>query len=81
MRVWFNNCPYDRFALHDPVAVLLAFEPETANWVKSGVRVLRGGESEGITVLSQNDPVCNVAIGIDNPEDAAQRIFSLIFNV
>lgn len=79
MQTWFANCPYERFALHDPIATLLAFEAENAEWITSGVRILRDEAFEGITELARENPPCQIATMIDDPDDVANRIFSLIF--
>jgi inosine-uridine nucleoside N-ribohydrolase len=81
MLSWFANCPYDRFALHDLIAVWLAFNPDTANWIKSGVRVLRGGASEGMTMLTSENPACYVASDIYESERLADHIFNALFTV
>lgn len=81
MHSWFANCQYDRFALHDVVAVWLAFNPDLANWIKSGVRVLRGGASEGMTELTSENPACHVASDIYEPERLADHIFNVMFTV
>lgn len=81
MLSWFANCPYDRFALHDVVAVWLAFNPNSANWIESGVKVLRGDVSEGVTELSSDSPACYVANDIYEPERLADHIFNVMFTV
>ena len=79
MQTWFENCPYERFALHDPVAALLALEPDLASWTESGIRVRRDGNSDGITELSQDNPICSIATSLRDPSKVADHIFSLVF--
>ena len=74
---WFENYDHDKekdFNLHDPLAVYLAFYPESIGWITSGVEVITEGKQRGRTVLSKDNPVCNVALYIDEPKTISEKI-------
>ena len=80
---WFENYDHDKekdFNLHDPLAVYLAFYPESIGWITSGVEVITEGKQRGRTVLSKDNPVCNVALYIDEPKTISEKIFKTLFN-
>ena len=80
---WFDN-PRDSsngdFVLYDPLAVYLAFAPEAARWVNTGVEVIGTREERGRTVFSDTNPPCLVAIEVLEPKKVSAQIFSLLFN-
>jgi purine nucleosidase len=82
LTAWFKNYKYaeeKQFVLYDPLAVYLAFAPEAAEWVRSGVDVVCGGKQRGRTVLSKVNPTCEIAMDIKQPQEVSKRIFDLIF--
>lgn len=68
----------ENFDLHDPLAVYAAFFPNKLVWEKTGIEVVREGKERGQTVRSKENPPCNVALGLDNPEKIARHILELI---
>lgn len=81
---WFDKYNHEReksFNLHDPLAIYLDFFPESALWEKSGVEVLTAGEQRGRTVLKEENPVCNIALGVKNADEIAKNIYSLVFDL
>jgi inosine-uridine nucleoside N-ribohydrolase len=55
--------------------------PEIADWVSKGVKVTRGGRLEGLTEFSRENPACNVAMRVRQPEETAAYIFKMMFTV
>jgi len=79
---WFKNYNHDRekdFNLHDPLAVHLAFFPESAIWKRSGVDVITKGEKRGQTIFNNGNQKCDVAIDVISPENIAKEIYKIIF--
>lgn len=80
---WFDKYDHEReksFNLHDPLAVYLLFNPREANWKKSGIKVITDGEQRGRTILSDDNPLCQIALDLDNPSRIAERMFNIVFS-
>ena len=79
---WFKNYgdkKKENFDLHDPLAVYSIFFPENIIWQKTGVKVIVKGKKRGQTIFDSNNPVCQIAIGIKDPQKVAKDIFKIIF--
>lgn len=80
---WFDKYNHEReksFNLHDPLAIYLLFHPNEATWKESGIKVITEGEQRGRTILSSDNPACQIALDLDNPPKIAEQMFTTIFN-
>jgi len=68
------------YKIHDPLAVYLHFYPEKAVWKKSGIKVISSSQKRGKTEFSKSNPVCSIALDINNPRNIAEEIFNIAFN-
>lgn len=84
LTAWFQNCDSSAcmgFPLYDPLAVYLAYYPDAADWVRSGVAVIQYGSQRGRTKMSDTNPPCDIAMCISNPRSVAEAIFDLTFRL
>lgn len=83
LSTWFIKYNHEKekdFNLHDPLAVFLHFFPEQAYWVTSGVQVMTKGKNRGQTVFCDHNPICHIAIDLQDEKKISQDIYSIIFS-
>ncbi len=80
---WYSNFrPEDDqklFKLHDPLAAYLAYYPEQADWVSSGVAIVLNGDERARTILDDNSDPCNIAMEVKNAENISTTIYDAVF--
>ena len=80
---WFDKYNHEReknFNLHDPLAIYLLLNPKEAEWKKSGIKIITEGQQRGRTILSNENPICQIALDLNNPSEIAKQIFSIVFS-
>ncbi len=80
---WFDKYDHDKekyFNLHDPLAVYLTWFPDEAVWKTSGVEVVTKGKKRGQAILKHGNPMCGVAVNLNNPIGIANSIFEKVFD-
>lgn len=81
---WFAGYDHEKekdFTLFDPLAVYVRFYPEAAQWKQSGIRVETVGKRRGQTVCDGKNPVCRIAVGLEDPDKIARDLYELLFGV
>lgn len=84
LSTWFDKYNHDReknFNLHDPLAIYLNFYSEHAEWTSSGVRMVTDGERRGQTIFDSKNPLCDIAIDLNDPGAIAHSIYEKVFDM